>query len=130
MLGPVSISLCMSLRMNPFQDWLFCLPCRCDQMTHKVKDLILHRILDLRSCNEIGCGSSGLPQLYAGISCGTFCFLAIEAVDPVRARELLPRPEEPRLTPAFISTPLSHPCGNVGSYRHLVPNNNKCLWIP
>lgn len=86
-------------------------------MTHKVKDLILHRILDLRSCNKISCGFSDLPQLHAGVNCGAFCFLAVEAGDPVRAWQLLPRPEEPRLTLAFTSTPMSHPSGNVGSAR-------------
>lgn len=86
-------------------------------MTHEVKDLILHRILGLRSCNEVSCASSDLPQLHAGVSCGAFCFSAVKAGDPLRAWELLPGPEEPRLTLAFISTPLSHPSGHVGSTR-------------
>lgn len=87
-------------------------------MTLNIKALILHRILDLRSCNKTSCGSSDLPQLRAGVNCGAFCFLAVKAGDPVRPWELLPRPEEPRLNPAFVSTPLSpHPGGNVGSTR-------------
>lgn len=54
-------------------------------MTLKVKDFILHGNLELRSCNEISCGSSDPPQLHAGVNCGAFCFLALKAGDPVRA---------------------------------------------
>lgn len=119
MLGLESMSFLMSLRTNPFQDWLFCLPYRCDRssdrMTHQVKDLILHRILDLRSCSKISCGFSDLPQLHAGVNCGAFCFSASKAGDPVRAWQFLSRPEEPWLTLAFTSTHVSHPSGNVGS---------------
>lgn len=84
-------------------------------MTQEVKVLILHKSFVLEYHSKISVGLQILHGCLPRVNYRDFFFPPVKTRDPVRARELLLRTEEPRLTQTFRTILMSHPSGNVDS---------------